>query len=177
MRYDTHFEDWLLYSSEGFFSLSSLDAVPKKIECTPVVSVMGLTAMEQMDSLNWMMTSFSGAYRWNRAEQTNFDCIDNKYVPQQKGGMPTFDKAISGYTADLRGVTTLVSYDKGTDMIAQQPVALGKGRMSYWHLALECHVGRIFQVFPMFEMLYVFVFGGLFIVILISGYFLVKKRR
>ena len=41
VRYDTACGDWLLSTSEGFYSLKSFEAIPERLTHTPPVSVMG----------------------------------------------------------------------------------------------------------------------------------------
>lgn len=185
LRYDKYNDNWLLYSSEGFYSFDSLTDIPIEEEQAPTVSVMGLTVLQQEDNENWMVTSFSGAFLWNRETKGMVDCFTGKRVLPQKGGMPTFDKAISGYTKDLRGLKTLFSYDKemfemlndkNKDPIAPMPKEIGKGRMSLWLLALESHVGRIYSpIIGGLNMIFVFISGAFFLVLLISGFVVFKR--
>ena len=184
--YDKYNDNWLLYSSEGFYSFDSLSETPVKEEEPPTVSVMGVTLLQQQDKENWMVASFSGAFLWNRESKEMIDCFTGKVVLPKKGGMPTLDKAISGYTKDLRGVKTLFSYDKemfemlndkNTQPIAPMPKEIGKGRMSLWLFALECHVGRIYSpIIGELNMIFVFVSGAFFLVLSISGFIIYKRK-
>lgn len=54
LRYDAEYGDWLLSSSEGIFSLATLQSVPVKLENTPPVSVMGLNVWQKDSCGNWL---------------------------------------------------------------------------------------------------------------------------
>lgn len=47
LRYDSSQGDWILSTSDGFFTFRSFDDVPLKIEKTPPVSVMGLNVFQK----------------------------------------------------------------------------------------------------------------------------------
>lgn len=58
VRYDDMCGDWLLSTSEGFYSLASPDAVPVKVEETPPVSVMGLNVWQRISrGTGWSVRS------------------------------------------------------------------------------------------------------------------------
>ena len=65
IRYDNVNKQWLIYTSEGFFQLKSLNESPKRLDSAPPVSFMGVTVLEQQDTNKWIVGSFSGLFEWN----------------------------------------------------------------------------------------------------------------
>lgn len=142
IRYDDDCGDWLLSTSEGFYSLASLESTPVRIGHTPPVSVMGLNVFQKNDAGQWLCGSFSGLFAWDRQKNTTTDYFTHKPATDTVG--PPFGKqAISGYSHDFKGRTFAVEYYKGTHAIAQ-PAELNTLPMSLWNFALEVHSGRIY---------------------------------
>lgn len=142
-RYDDDCQDWLLSTSEGFFSLKTLDATPVKIDQAPPVSVMGLNVFEKDAYGKWLCGSFSGMYIWDRRQQTITDYFNNEPTTDMPG--KSFGKqSVSGYSRDLGDNPIVAQYGKGTDAIVQ-PSELDTLPMSLWNLALEIHSGRIYM--------------------------------
>lgn len=182
IRFDHVHQDWLLSTSDGFFSLSDLNARPIALPQAPPVSVMGINAWEQKESGRWIAGSFSGLFEWNREDGSSFDLIKKEPYKQRKGGMPTFDNAISGYSSDFVQGEVLFDYNRGARLVTdgsafvKMPDGMKPGRISLWHTALELHVGRLYDgllgpVAPMF----VFLAGFLLLSIIISGYIIYHK--
>lgn len=183
LRYDSTHNEWLLYASSGFFSLKELDAVPKRIQGTPPVSVMGVTVLEPLPE-GWLVGSFSGLYHWNRQTGRIIDCYKGTpVVGQPTQGRPVFDHQISGYSGDFHKKNVVFEYDEGAktfDMeeFAPMPLQIKKGRISLWHTCLEIHVGRAYRPFiGPFSDLFVFLLGLFTTFILISGYVVYRKRH
>lgn len=189
MRYDEGAHEWLLYSSDGFYKLKTLDAQPRRLENPPPVSVMGVNVLEQCDSTKWIVGSFSGIYHWDRFTGKSTDFFTGKHYERKRGGMPVFSNAVSGYSGDFEKKEVVFEYRKGATVkegtgFAPMPEELKNGRMSFWHLCLEIHVGRIYA--PLLGFLsdwFVFLSGALFLIVLLSGYciytriFRKKKRK
>lgn len=178
LRYDANTSDWLLYTSSGFFSLASLDAVPRPVAYTPPVSVMGINCMEPAPN-GWTVGSFSGLFSWDRVNGVITDRQTGEVVPKKRkpAGRPVFNNQVSGYSRDFSaGKEIVFSYNTGAQTsdgsaFAEMPEILKKGRLSLWHTALEIHVGRAYNpVIGPFSDLFIFLFGLLFTFILISGY-------
>ncbi len=174
IRYDAACGEWLLSTSEGFYTLKSIDGVPQKLEHTPPVSVMGLNVWQQDAQGRWLCGSFSGLFVWDRAHDTVTDWFTGE-APECEVGPPFGKRAISGFSADLGDEAFAVEYSDGTAALPQ-PEYLAMLPMSLWNLALEVHNGRIYIGTAA---TYVFVFfTGLAIVwILWSGWKLRRRNK
>lgn len=184
LRYDDYANEWLFYSSEGFFKTKSLDAIPQKLKQSPPVSVMGVTIFMQQDSVNWIVGSFSGIYRWNKQTGNSTDCFTGKPYDRKPMGMPTVNNAVGGYCDLFNGKTIIFNYGSGAQVLekdksfAVMPDAFREARMSLWHLCLEVHVGRIYTFLPgIVADLFVFFSGVLYLIILITGYIIYRRHH
>lgn len=174
VRYDDTCSDWLLSTSEGFYSLCSPDAVPVKVEKTPPVSVMGLNAWQKDEAGNWLAGSFSGLFVWDRQQDRITDYFTGKEA--EGTASPPFGKfAVSGYSADFGRKECVVEYYEGTDALAQ-PEELSAQPMSLWNFALEVHSGRVFMG-NVATYVFVFLMGGGCVWCLWTGYKIRRKRR
>lgn len=90
VRYDDMCGDWLLSTSEGFYSLASPDAVPVKVEEAPPVSVMGLNVWQKDKQGNWLAGSFSGLFVWDRQQGWVTDYFTGEEAEDTAG--PPFGK-------------------------------------------------------------------------------------
>ena len=167
IRYDDDFGDWLISTSEGFFSLKSLADTPHKLTGTPPVSVMGINAWEKDADGSWLCGSFSGMYRWDRKGGFSADYFSHERVNDTPG--PPFGKnAIAGFSDDFGEKHVIVDYYDGTDLLPQ-PEELSCLPMSLWNLALEVHSGRLF-IGAIATYVFVFVIGAVAFWCLLSGY-------
>ena len=142
LRYDARQGDWLLFTSEGFFSLPDLDGLPTKIDNAPPVSVMGINVWERSGEGFWLCGSFSGMTVWDRATGALFDYFTG--VPLWgEHASPFGALAVSGYTADIGNYPLVIDYGQGTDAFPQ-PASMGYLPMSLWNVALEVHTGRAY---------------------------------
>lgn len=162
IRYDNMAKDWLLSTSEGWFSLKEIDATPVKITNAPNVSVMGLNVLQQDNQGNWYAGSFSGMSTWNRKNNLIIDYFTGQPKEPGSHGMPVSANAVSGYSNDLGSKPFVVTYHDGTDNLAQ-PEDLDNLPISLWNLALEIHSGRIYTILGAGTAFWVF-FAGLFCV-------------
>lgn len=142
IRYDDTCKDWLLSTSEGFYSLKKLEDTPVRINHAPPVSVMGLNVLQKDNSGKWLCGSFSGMFVWDRQQHTVADYFTNEPAKDMPG-TPFGKQAISGYSQDLTDSEFAVEYYKGTNAITQ-PTEFETLPMSLWNVALEVHSGRIF---------------------------------
>lgn len=174
VRYDAACGDWLLSTTEGFYSLKSLDAIPEKLTHTPPVSVMGLNVWQRDAQGRWLCGSFSGLFAWDRAQGTAIDWFTGEQA-DDKLGPPFGKRAVSGFSVDLGKEPFAVEYYNGTDVLPQ-PERFATLPMSLWNAALEVHSGRIYIGIAA---TYVFVFiAGIAIVwCLWSGWKLRRKSR
>lgn len=183
--YDEYNGDWVLYSSGGFFTLETLESIPVKLKDAPPVSVMGVTVLEQQDSVRWVVGSFSGIYQWNRMTGRSTDYFTGEQVVQKRSEPPVFSNAISGYSSAFAGKNIVFGYSSGAiskegeETFAVMPAEFGEGNISLWHLCLEIHVGRIYEPLlgSILSSMYVFIWGSLFLIVLITGYLIYSKRN
>lgn len=178
LLYDATQSEWLLHTSEGFFSFKAIGDEPRKIVGEPPISVMGLNVL-QFDKHSGMLLcgSFSGMYCWDRARGIAVDFFTGEMVDPQASRAPFGRAAVSGYSSDFKDVNPkiVVEYGAGTDAIAQ-PEELAALPMSLWNLALEVHTGRlIFGNAATY--FYIFIFGGGIVWMLIAGYMARRKRK
>jgi len=156
LRYDDKHGDWLLSTSEGFYSLADFNSTPKKTAHTPPVSVMGLNVLQKDARGNWLCGSFSGLFVWNRQLGKSIDFFTHKPAPE-KAGAPFGNKVVSGYSRDFSVKPFAVEYYEGTDAVPQ-PEELRQLPMSLWNVALEMHSGRIY-VGSLATLFFVFIAG------------------
>jgi iron-regulated transmembrane protein len=84
LRYDDDKEDWLLCTSDGFYSLRHLSDTPQKEQVQPPVSVMGIN-VEQKDSRHkWLIGSFSGLYVWGQTPRGSYRLLHPPRTPAYK---------------------------------------------------------------------------------------------
>lgn len=175
LRYDEACGDWLLSTSEGIYSLSSLDAVPQPLPQTPPVSVMGLNVWQKDTAGRWLMGSFSGLYVWDRRQGASYDYFTGEPALETAG--PPFGKyAVSGYSADFSGAPFTVEYYRGTDKLPM-PRQLSSLPMSLWNVAQEIHTGRIYTCLGQGTLLFIFFAGAGALWCLLSGFVVRRPKR
>lgn len=172
LRWDGIYNDWLLSTSEGFYSLEQLEAKPEYESAAPAVSVMGINVLQRASAGNeWIVGSFAGLYRWNRLTGIATDYVTGRLAPK-KTGSPFGKMAVSGFSSDFTK-DVVCTYYEGTSSMPQ-PEWMSGLPISVWQLALEVHTGRIFTVLGPITVLYVFIIGLLTLVILWSGWKILK---
>lgn len=175
IRYDSLLNEWVLYSSDGFFTLSGLHAAPRKFAVQPPVSVMGVNVLQQLNEECWVVGSFSGLTIWNRATGLCIDGFTGQPV-QPITGMPFGQRKISGFTSDLHERTVVFDYDNGAYIFEPgksfiaMPAEYTSRPMSLWNLALEMHTGRILTFLGMGNVLFVFIVGITAFLMIFSGW-------
>lgn len=184
LRYDTTAGEWILYSSNGFYLFKNISSTPQKLDREPPVSVMGVTVLEQIDSTGWVVGSFSGFYYWDRDTDLIIDCNTGRIVEGKQRGRPVSTNPTSGFAGDFSNKKIVFEYSRGARVFDSQgtftdmPEMIKNRKMSLWHLCLEVHTGRIYQpLIGFFTDLYVFLFGLIALLTLISGYVIYHKKR
>lgn len=185
LRYDPFEQNWILYTSDGFFTLEQPDGIPVKMERIPPISVMGVNVLEQADSTSWIVGSFSGLYYWNRQTGESINAYTMEKVKPRRPGPPVITNAVTGYSADFGDNPVVFDYSKGAKRLhpdipfAAMPALIGeKGKISLWHLSLEVHVGRIYK--PILGALtdwFIFLSGVILFVILVTGYIVYRRHH
>lgn len=154
IRYDTACADWLLSTSDGFFSMRGMGAKPERVDAAPQVSVMGINVWRRGEGGEWLVGSFRGLYRWSREAGLVTDYFDGRPVDVAAGGPPVGEHDVCGW---LRGP---VEYTAGTQA-APMPAWLAGEPMSLWNVALEVHTGRIYTLLGRYgSLMWVFVAGA-----------------
>lgn len=182
LRYDSTCGDWIVSTSEGFYSLDTLSdrTAPRRIGKQPPVSVMGLNVWQPAGKDGqWLCGSFSGMYVWDRRNGSSTDFFTHLPAPET-AGPPFGKKAISGFSNDFClkrvGATPVVAeYYAGTPSI-QQPEWMNRLPMSLWNVALEVHSGRIF-IGDIATYVFVFVMGIAAVWSLWTGYRIRRRRK
>lgn len=167
IRYDEQEKDWLISTSEGFFSLRSLTDKPTAVTVAPPISVMGQNVWQRVNETTWIVGSFDGLYFWNRDYNTIVPYNDIMQDGPQIPGTAPDTQTISGYSSDFTNKECVVSYFQGSTF-AEQPKFLDNKPISLWSLALEVHTGRIYAG-ALGSFLFIFIIGFLIIFVLISG--------
>ena len=173
LRHDDTAADWLLSTSDGFFSLDLSRGTTKAIAATPPVSVMGLNVLQKNSEGQWLCGSFSGLYVWDRQHGTATDYFTGEPAPA-KVGAPFGRKAVSGMSQDF-ATPVVAEYGTGTPF-APQPSFMNRLPMSLWNVALEVHSGRMF-IGDAATYVFVFVTGLLALWCLWSGYIIRLRKR
>ena len=166
LSYDEACHDWLLSTSEGFYSMSLDGGVVRKISSAPPVSVMGLNVLQKDKSGKWLCGSFSGLFVWDRRHATSIDYFTHKPAPKTSGP-PFGKKAIAGMSQDFQ-VPVVAEYYEGPSF-APHPATMNHLPMSLWNVALEVHSGRLF-IGSIATYVFIFVMGLLALWCLWSGY-------
>ena len=157
LRYDETKKDWLLYTSNGFYSMKHLQDVPKAELHQPTVSVMGINVEEKDKNGQWLIGSFSGMFKWDRRNNIVTDYFTGKISHPVKG-MPISDQAISGYSADFSPNNIIVDYNQGTDSLPM-PQWMSSLPMSLRNVCIEVHTGRIYTFIGKGSIFYIFLMG------------------
>ena len=157
LRYDNEAADWLLYTSDGFFSMNSLQAKPHAEPVQPPVSVMGINVEEKDNNGRWLIGSFSGMYKWDRKNNRVTDYYTN-LMARPVAGIPISANVISGYTNDFIEGPTVIDYNTGTDALPM-PAWLSTLPMSLRNVCIEIHTGRIYTFIGFMGIFYIFLIG------------------
>lgn len=174
LRWDNEKHDFLLSTSDGFYSMKSLSDTPHKESSAPPVSVMGINVFQKHSATGeWLVGSFSGIYSWDRNDNRTIDYITCEAC-KEPSAIPFGKTAVSGFTQDFDS-DIVCTYDKGSESIAQ-PSWMELLPMSLWQLALEVHTGRIYTVLGKEILFYIFIAGIVTLWVLWSGWKIRKKR-
>ncbi len=173
VRYDADKGDWLLSTSEGFYSMKDFASVPLRERKAPPVSVMGLNVLEREQG-GWLVGSFTGMYKWDRKHGTAVDAVTGERAPETAGA-PFGKLAVAGYSKDFACGRFFTTWYEGTEAIPQPQHCEGLP-MSLWQLALEVHTGRIYTFMCGMEvLLWIFVAGIVAMFVFWSGW-KIRKR-
>ena len=167
IRYDEQVHDWLISTSEGFYSLRNLSSKPTPITTAPPVSVMGQNVWQYANNEAWIVGSFDGLFYWDRKSNAVLYYNDAMVSTPGIPGTAPDEQTISGYSSDFTNKECIATYFQGSSF-AKQPDTLKNKPMSLWSLALEVHTGRIYAG-ALGSFLFIFVIGLFIIFTLVSG--------
>ncbi|NLZ73470.1 MAG: PepSY domain-containing protein, partial [Bacteroidales bacterium] len=179
IRYDEFNKEWLIYTSDGLLAYKNIKGIPSKIKHIPPISVMGLQVFEPKDTTTWIIGSFSGLFHWDRQTGESRDYFTGKIPEPPKMGPPVISNPISGFSSDFDKDIVFNYFEgaKSKSSIPQMPKQAQQANMSLWHVCLEAHTGRIYTFLPeIIIALFIPISGILFLIILISGYILYRRR-
>ena len=180
IRWDDAQGDWLISTSEGFYSLASFDQTPQRVDDAPPVSVMGLNVFKHKDVSDesadvYLIGSFAGMFIWNRTTGEAYDYFTSLPAPKTAGA-PFGNIAVAGYSDDFSCPPVVNTYYEGNDLIPQ-PAEFRNLPISVWSLALEVHTGRIYTFMCGAEtLIYIFIAGIIVVLILWSGWKIRMKK-
>lgn len=184
LRFDAQQGKWLLATSEGFFTMSSLGAKPERWTCQPPVSPMGINVFEQRSDGTWLIGSFSGLYEVRPQDRLPLtDYFTGEQSKELKHVRPVTPNAVTGILLGPTKVQDLVvRYEQGITSGRQemlpQPEALNELPYSLWQYALEWHTGRIYR--PLIGSvgvdLFIFLFGLATSLVLWTGHKRLRRK-
>lgn len=191
LRYDALQGVWLLHTTTGFYQLSTWDEQPKAWKAQPYISPMGINVWEQRGG-TWVVGSLAGMYRVDSGGRVHNYFSDEPIVKYNR--MPFGEMPIAGAILGLsQEEDILFDYNRGaihlTDLrthtyglhlgFAPQPAALREAPFSLWQWAVELHTGRIYA--PLIgrwgSLLFIFPFGLLVLIVFVTGYRRMPRRR
>lgn len=174
LRYDEDKADWLLCTSDGFYSLRHLGDTPQREKVQPPVSVMGINVEQHTHRNAWLIGSFSGMYVWDRAHQSVTDYFTRQKV-QSVSGSPFGSHAIAGFSSDLDDADMVVDFKKGNSRL-RMPDSMTTLPMSLRNVCIEVHTGRIFTFLGMASLFYIFLMGVACVWCLWSGWKIWQRK-
>ncbi len=173
IRHDDNY-GWIISTSDGFYSLKTLDSRPEKCQEQVPVSVMGLNVWEPLSCGRWLCGSFSGLYIWDIANDEVIDYYTGEKA-EAKAGPPFGRKPVAGFAKLSDGSMVIADYESGCSEIAQ-PASLSALPMSLWNVALEMHTGRLWFG-KSATWFYIMLVGLLVLWSLVSGYMVGRKTN
>lgn len=189
IAFDEPNDRFLLYTSDGFFWLDSLNAIPHAVDSPPYVGFMGVNVLHQKTPTEWIVGSFGGLYLWNSEHGTSLNLYTGQpWRAEEQPRIPDFIHSVAGYTEAFGSTPLVFDYHRGAETLTEggtahdilpMPEALAlEGRISLWQLALEVHTGRIYTALPEWAgLLFIFASGVALVVILLSGYIVYRRHH
>ena len=157
LRYDNTAGEWLMYSSDGFYTMKQLGDKPAAAAAQPPVSVMGINVEERDSDGTWLIGSFNGMYRWDRRNNRVTDYFTGQPARPAKG-IPVTDNAIAGYSPHFGKGPVVINYGKGTTALPM-PQRMEVLPMSLRNVCLEIHTGRMYTFLGGVTVLYICLMG------------------
>ncbi|MBW2998654.1 PepSY domain-containing protein [Candidatus Woesearchaeota archaeon] len=183
--YDDEKDSYILAGYNGLYELKTLNSIPRLFQSQPPVSVMGINVFEKYDRNTYIIGSFSGLFLWSPQSLLVYDYISGKPYQGNSFGKPFGSIAISGMIKDYNNNLHFVDYGNGilplnrSVRFPEMPDnIIENSPMSLWSLSLEIHTGRIFHfLLGNFYILIVPLTGIVSIIVILSGYFLWRRKK
>lgn len=197
LMYDEAQNDWILATTEGFFSMSKLKSQPRKIDNAPEVSRRDIVVQEQLADGTWLISSAGGLIVWNRKTNDIQKHTPRKEQPattehaDNKGKAGENDNSrhgteknkeharrveVSGYSADFMQGTVIVDAHTGTDVIAM-PKEMERLPMSFRSFCWQLHNGSIFEGLGLGTKYYIFVMGIAMSWTMFTGWKITRRKK
>ncbi len=184
LHFDAHRNQLLLSTSTGMYQMDLTRLKPMRMQHQPPISVMGINALIPTQQKGYLVGSFSGLFEWNPDSALVINHFDGKPYKAQASGKPVGDVKVTGYVTWGEGKNYVFDYDLGVRPLGssrpfpKMPESIRQASgLSVWNLCLEIHTGRFFQfLLGDFYILLVPLTGLFGILVLVSGYFIWKKK-
>ena len=157
VRYDAATHDFLVAGGAGLYSLTAPSAAPVRMADAPKVSGKGVPVMLQLADGSWIIGSSEGLFKWNRSNHSVEALADSP---------------VGGYTVECGGVPV---FSRGGAPALSMPPALAEQPLPVKQLAKDLHTGKI--LLGPASGPYVFVTGLVSLVCLLTGWFIIRRRR
>ncbi|MEE4176337.1 MAG: PepSY-associated TM helix domain-containing protein [Bacteroides sp.] len=179
IRYDALGDQFLISTSEGFFSASpELSDSLTPFSDQPPISIMGINVFESQPDGQFIVGSFSGLFSWDPSSELIIDKITG-LPPARVNDLssPFGSLPVAGFIQTTQGEEYIFDFDAGVLSktprlkFPEMPEHIKKNTpMPLWNLALEIHTGRIYSfIFGRFYILFIPLAGMVVLSILISG--------
>jgi len=186
IRFDESRDIFLLAAADGiYYSRDSFTTSLQPFELVPPISVMGINVFEILPNGDYLVGSFSGAYRWNPYRGIVSDYITGQPAVQSKDiSSPFGSLAVAGY-ANVSGKEYFFDYNRGVIKPLADSPTIEMTKMvqqsfpfPLWNLAQEVHTCRIYSpVISVFYILIVPLAGMAVLLITLTGVLMWSKRR
>lgn len=177
IKYDPIHKLFMVATSDGiFYTDENFTSNLKTFSSEPPISVMGINVFEVLESGDYLVGSFSGAFLWNPFNGKMVNYITGEPVVPKVGlSSPFGSLAIAGYSK-INNSEYFFDYDKGvlqpTGAVPLEMPKLVKESFPFplWNFAQEIHTCRIYSpIVSIFYILIVPLAGIAMLVITITG--------
>jgi len=184
----------IIDEEEGFIYVGTPDAIYysdlnfsnklMKFENQPPLSVMGVNVFSKVDSVNILVGSFEGLFKWNYKTGYIYDVIkEQEFQPDTNKRIPLGEFLVTGYSDDFIEGEVYFDFNNGAGVIGdtnkaiEMPKQIEQQRMSLWNVALEIHTARMYKfMFGSLYILFIPLAGLIILFVLISGFIVWYKN-
>ena len=172
-----------------YYSDDQFNSCLKPFQVQPPLSVMGITHFDTVGSSAYLVSSFSGLFRWDPESGTIDDYLTgSRWVPKSGRDAVVGSVAVTGCIAVDKDQMLVFDFAKGAitavnnsdaprltrivKMPAMPPTIVLSSPMSLWNVALEFHTCRIWDsIIGEFYILLIPLLGLGIVFTLITGFF------